>query len=458
MIFKSLKNKDMKEILNNQRTFFNEGYTQSISFRILQLKKLKRLLLNNEAILYEAIYQDFKKSKSETYITELGLIYQELKFTLKHLKKWYRPRKVKSPLITFPSRSYIIPQPYGTVLIIGSWNFPFQLIFIPLISAIAAGNTSIIKPSELAPKTASVIVELLNKHFDCGFIHAVQGGAEASEMLLKEEFDKIFFTGSFKVGKMVACHAAKHLTPVTLELGGKNPCIVFADTCLKTTVKRIIWGKFLNAGQVCTAPDYILVEESIYEQFLITLKNELLHYQKYQAVQIINDHHFNRLIHLIDYNKVYAGGQFDLRSRHIEPTILRDITYDDDIMQEEIFGPILPVLSFKDIDQALSSIKSYPPPLAFYLFSNNKKRNDWIINRIPFGGGAINDVIVQMVNPRLPFGGVGASGMGAYHGEAGFNTFTHFKSIIKKSFWFDLPIRYHSYTSLKLKIFRALYD
>lgn len=453
---------NLNEVIQKQRDWTLSGKTKNLSFRKEALKKLRELLLRYEQELFKAIHLDFKKSSFETYMTELALIHHEINLALKNLKRWSRPKKVWTDLANLPGQSFIMPSPYGSTLIIGAWNYPYQLTLVPLISAIAAGNNSILKPSELSSHTSQILAKLINSNFDPGFLYVAEGGPEVTQELLSHKFDKIFFTGSTQVGKIVAQKAAVHLTPVTLELGGKSPCIVLRDSDVKISAQRIAWGKCLNAGQTCVAPDYVLIEKPLYESFLSELKIQMgkvvgpdpLKSESY--TRIINERHFERLVKLIDPAKVYAGGSYHASENFIEPTILRDIKFSDEVMTEEIFGPILPVIPFEDLTQVIREIKSRPHPLALYVFGRDEKRISQILEETTFGGGAINDVVMHLSNPRLPFGGVGGSGMGSYHGEYGFKNFSHHKSILKRTFWFELPIKYAPYKKWKQKIIRLL--
>lgn len=453
---------DIHTVVEAQRKFAMAGQAKKILFRKQQLQKLKDILKQKEQELFQALYADIKKSQFETYLTELALIYHEIDKAIKYVAKWSNPIKIRTGLVNQPGKSFILPEPYGTTLIIGAWNYPYQLTLSPLVAAIAAGNTSIIKPSELTKNTSSVIAQIINQNFDSDYLHVVEGGVEITQELLSHRFDKLFFTGSTAVGKVVAKAAAEHLTPVTLELGGKSPCIVFSDADLKTSAQRIVWGKFLNAGQTCIAPDYLLVEDSIYHPLLAELKNQLnkiigpnpIDSESY--VRIIDQKHVQRLKKLIDPQKVYVGGQVIEAENYIEPTILKDVDFTDEIMKEEIFGPILPVIPFSELKPILQELKARPRPLALYVFGKNQQLPTQVIHEVSFGGGCINDVLMHICDSNLPFGGVGESGMGSYHGEAGFKSFSHFKSIVKKSFWFEPPIKYKPYNQLKLRIIRAL--
>lgn len=453
---------DIHTVVEAQRKFAMAGQAKKILFRKQQLQKLKDILKQREQELYQALYADMKKSQFEIYLTELALIYHEIDKAIKYVAKWSKPKKIRTGLVNQPGKSFILPEPYGTTLIIGAWNYPYQLTLSPLVAAIAAGNTSIIKPSELTKNTSSVIAQVINQNFDSDYLHVVEGGVEITQELLNHRFDKLFFTGSTAVGKIVAKAAAEHLTPVTLELGGKSPCLVFSDADLKISAQRIVWGKFLNAGQTCIAPDYLLVEDSIYHPLLAELKKQLnkiigpnpIESESY--VRIIDQKHLQRLKNLIDPQKLYVGGQVIEAENYIEPTILKDVDFTDEIMKEEIFGPILPVIPFSDLNPILQELKTRPRPLALYVFGKNQQLPTQVIHEVSFGGGCINDVLMHICDSNLPFGGVGESGMGNYHGEAGFKAFSHFKSIVKKSFWFEPPIKYKPYNQLKLRLIRAL--
>ncbi len=452
------------DVVNAQRDFYQSGQTKDIHFTLSQLTKLKQVLKANEARLYEAINADFGKSIFETYTTELGLIYHEIKLIKHHLKKWRSPKRVPTDLANWPGKSYIIPEPLGNVLVIGAWNYPYQLSFLPALTALAAGNTVILKPSEIAGHSSKVMTQIINQNFSKGYFHVVEGGVPETNSLLSHRFDKIFFTGSTRVGQLIYEAAAKHLTPVTLELGGKSPTFVLKDAPLKITAKRIVWAKFLNAGQTCVAPDYILVEKPIEKDFLKELATEIDRQFSFKEnlppnyVRIINQNNFNRLIQLVNHEKVYHGGQIISHLKVIKPTILHKVSFEDAVMKEEIFGPVLPVISFTDLDNILTQVKKLSKPLACYIYGKNKKRVDKIINNLSFGGGMVNDSVLYLTNPNLPFGGVGFSGMGAYHGKAGFDTFTHYKSVLKKPFWFEPPFKYPPYKAWKLKILKWIFE
>lgn len=450
----------MKEIVNAQREFFNTGTTKNIDFRIGQLKKLYDVLKQNETLLNEAIYADFKKSAFDNYTNELALLYHDIREAIKKVKRWSKIKRVRTNLINFPARSYVIPEPLGVSLVIGAWNYPFQLSFAPIVAALAAGNTVVLKPSELSRNTSQVMAKIVSENFKANYFTVVEGGIPETTALLEEKFDKIFFTGSVPVGKIIYQAAAKHLTPVTLELGGKSPAFITENCNLEVSVKRLIWAKFLNAGQTCIAPDYIFVHKTIKEKFLnlVKLEIESSHFsvENGNYVQIINENNTKRLVNLIDKEKVFLGGASNLAARHIEPTVLNNITFDDPVMKDEIFGPILPVIDYENIDEAIALVKSRPKPLSCYVFTNNKKIKAKLLNEISFGGGAVNDAIMHVTNSYMGFGGVGESGIGAYHGEHGFKAFTHYKSILDKPTWFEPNLKYYPHTKLKFKLIKLV--
>ncbi len=431
-----------------QKSFFHSGKTKDLSYRIKSLESLLKNVKAYEEQLMVALKTDLNKSEFDAYTTEIMIVLEELKFTLKHLKSWARPRKVKSPITHLGSTSYIYPEPYGVALIISPWNYPFQLAIAPLIGAIAAGNCAIIKPSELTPVTSQVFANLIADTFPEEYIAVVQGGIEASEGLLKEAFDYIFFTGSVPVGKVIMAAAAKNLTPVTLELGGKSPCIVHKDANLKIAAKRIAWGKFVNAGQTCVAPDYLYLHKAVKTQFLQLFKEAIIELYTNNPLEnpnftrIVSERHFQRLSSFLDNGVVFIGGNTQLEKLMIEPTVLNEITWEHPVMQDEIFGPILPVLEYETLEEVIEGIDNHPKPLALYLFTENANIQEEILNRINFGGGCINDTVYHLASPHLPFGGVGTSGIGSYHGKGSFDTFSHEKSILKQTTHFDLPFRY----------------
>jgi len=447
-----------QQIITSQRSFFDSNATKDLRFRKAQLKKLRSLLVANERRLYDAIYADFKKSEFETAATELLLIYHEIDLALGNMESWSRQKSVPTNLVNFPSRSYIIPEPLGVALVIGAWNYPYQLSLAPAVAALAAGNTVILKPSEIPANTAAVMASIINGNFPADYFHVVEGGVETSTALLECKFDKIFFTGSTPVGKIVYEAAAKHLTPVTLELGGKSPAIVMADCNMEVTVKRLAWAKFLNAGQTCIAPDYVLVEASVEKKFMDTLRKYIA--QNYtnevtdNYVQIINDKNMERLLKLLDPTKVVIGGNYDRASRYIAPTVMQQVSFSDAVMQEEIFGPVLPVIAFTDLGEAIKKVKALPKPLSCFVFSTSNKKIKQVLAELSFGGGAVNDAVMHISNSALPFGGVGNSGMGNYHGEAGFRAFSHYKSILHKSSWLETAIKYPPYKGWKQRLIR----
>ena len=455
---------DTPKIVNQQKKFFNSNSTKKVSLRIETLKKLKSVLKENEQELYTAIYTDFKKSKFETYLTELSIIYRELNDAIRNLKKWSKQKRVRTNLANLPAKSYIIPEPLGTVLVISAWNYPYQLALIPTISALAAGNTVVIKPSEIPKNTSKILAEIINSNFNSNYLTVIEGGVETTTDLLQQKWDKVFFTGSTRVGRIVYKAAAENLTPVTLELGGKSPTFVLADCNIKINAKRIVWAKFLNAGQTCIAPDYLLVEEKIKDQLLLALKKEIKNAYpnnnevQENYVQIVNEKNFNRLEQLIPADKIYYGGETNIKNRFIQPTLLHNINFEDSIMQEEIFGPILPVISFENLEDVITKIKEREKPLSLYVYSKNKNKIKKILNEISFGGGAINESIVQISNPNLPFGGVGASGIGSYNSKAGFDTFTHYKSILHKTTWLEPNIKYTPFTEIKMRILKFILE
>ena len=450
-----------KLIHQSQQDFFATDTSKGVDFRIRQLKKLLAVLKAHESELFEAIYKDFKKSSFDTYATELGLVYHEISLFIKKLKKWSKPKHVRSGLANFPAKSYIIPEPLGNTLVIGAWNYPYLLSLKPAIAAIGAGNTVILKPSEIPANTSACLAKIINTNFEATIFRVIEGGVPETTELLQLKFDKIFFTGSTPVGKIIYKAAAENLTPVTLELGGKSPCIVLKDAPLKVTAKRLVWGKFMNAGQTCVAPDYVLVDQEIEADFLKALKTEIEALYSSKKVtenftQIINDKNYQRLVQLIPSEKVYCGGTCNAQERFIAPTVLSGCSFEDAIMQDEIFGPILPVIAFNDLDSVITQVKARPKPLSCYVYSNHKKDIKKLLKSLSFGGGAVNDSVMHLSNSHLPFGGVGQSGIGSYHGKYGFDTFTHYKSILHKATWLELNLKYAPYSLKKLKIVKWL--
>jgi aldehyde dehydrogenase (NAD+) len=452
---------EIGDILSAQQQFFKSGRTKDLDFRLENLNRLKKGIIQNESAIFDALKKDLGKPPYESYLTEVGVVLDEIRLVNRRLKSWARPRRVKTPLYLWFASSRIYCEPYGKALIIAPWNYPFLLSISPLTGSIAAGNCSILKPSEYAPHTTAVISEIIKSHFDNCYAAVMEGDAEIGEALLRERFDYIFFTGSATVGKRVMSAAAEYLTPVTLELGGKSPCIVDQDVNLEPAARRIVFGKFINAGQTCIAPDYLLIHRSNKVKLMELIRKYLIRFygenprQSPDYARIINIRHFNRLRALLEKADVVIGGQSDPQDRYIAPTVVATLSWDDPIMQDEIFGPILPVLEFDDLSAVITAINSRPKPLALYVFSNLRENCQKIIDEASFGTGCINDTVLQFANPHLPFGGVGSSGMGRYHGKASFDIFSHKKSILKKSFTFDPPLRYPPYKN-KLSILKKI--
>ena len=448
------------EILQSQKTFFNSHKTKDLNFRKTQLKKLKNLIKKHENQLYEAIYKDFGKSEFETFGTEISFIYKDIDYYLKNLNSLAKPKKVKTNIVNQLGSSKIYREPLGNCLVIGAWNYPYQLTLTPVVAALAAGNTCIIKPSELPENTMKAMARLINENFDSAFLYVVEGGVEETTEILKLRFDKIFFTGSPRVGKIVYQAAAEHLTPVTLELGGKSPAFITENADLEVAARRIVWGKFINAGQTCIAPDYLYVQENIKPKFieilLFEIKKRNYHENAEHFCKIINERNFDRLEKLINKEKVIFGGETHREKRYISPTVLDHVTWEDTVMQEEIFGPILPILTYKNLDEAIEKVIEGEKPLSAYIFSNNAKEQTKILEKLSFGGGCINDTLMHISNDNLPFGGVGNSGIGNYHGKFGFETFSHQKAILKKSIHLEPELKYPPYSEGKLKILKKL--
>ncbi|HDD0823612.1 TPA: aldehyde dehydrogenase [Staphylococcus aureus] len=448
----------------DSKAFFNTQQTKDISFRKEQLKKLSKAIKSYESDILEALYTDLGKNKVEAYATEIGITLKSIKNARKELKNWTKTKNVDTPLYLFPTKSYIKKEPYGTVLIIAPFNYPFQLVFEPLIGAIAAGNTAIIKPSELTPNVARVIKRLINETFDANYIEVIEGGIEETQTLIHLPFDYVFFTGSENVGKIVYQAASENLVPVTLEMGGKSPVIVDETANIKVASERICFGKFTNAGQTCVAPDYILVHESVKDDLITALSKTLREFYGQNIQQspdygrIVNLKHYHRLTSLLNSAQINIvfGGHSDEDERYIEPTLLDHVTNDSAIMQEEIFGPILPILTYQSLDEAIAFIHQRPKPLSLYLFSEDENATQRVINELSFGGGAINDTLMHLANPKLPFGGVGASGMGRYHGKYSFDTFTHEKSYIFKSTRLESGVHLPPYKG-KFKYIKAFF-
>lgn len=450
----------MQEHIQQQRSFFQTDATKPLAFRKEQLIKLKQILQENEEAMAEAIYKDFKKSAFDCYTSELGLLYLDIKEAVKNLKKWSRPKSKWSNLINFPSKNYVIREPFGVSLVIGAWNYPFQLSFAPVIAAIAAGNTVILKPSEVPSHTSALIAKMVNENFDPRFFRVVEGGVTETTELLEQKLDKIFFTGSVPVGKIVYQAAANHLTPVTLELGGKSPAFITEKSDLNVALRRLLWGKFLNAGQTCIAPDYVMVHEKIKDTFISKTKafieEQAYSFERGNYVQIINERNMQRLEKLIDPEKVVHGGEINHEARYIAPTLVDGVSFDDPVMQEEIFGPILPVIPYKNLAEAIALVKAQPKALACYILTKERDKKEQILNALSFGGGAVNETIMHITNSNLPFGGVGDSGIGNYHGEAGFMAFSHEKSIMEKQTWFEPSFKFAPYTEKKFRLVKWL--
>lgn len=437
-------------------------YKNDIGYRKETLKKLLYNIQKSEDLIVQALYDDFKKPEFEAVLTETNYVISELKDTIKNINTWAEPKRVFPSLLNFPSTDYIYKEPYGNVLVIAPWNYPFQLALCPLIAAVAAGNRVVLKPSELTPHTSAIIAKLIEKTFHINHVEVFEGGIEVSNKLLAKRWDYIFFTGSVTVGKVIAKAAAENLTPVTLELGGKNPCIIDETANLKLAAKRIVWGKFINAGQTCIAPDYILIQKNMKVNFITFLMEEIIKaYGKKMDkspdfARIINTKNWVRLDQMIERDKVIFGGETNADKLYISPTLIEEPSLDSPVMSEEIFGPILPILVYETEDDIHNVISRYEKPLAFYVFSDDKSFAKKMITSYSFGGGCINDTVIHFSNKRLPFGGVGHSGIGAYHGQMSFDTFSHHKAIVKKANWLDLPMRYAPYKDKLASIKRVL--
>lgn len=450
---------NLDTVLDNQRDFFKSKASIDINFRKGALNKLKNLIILNEKEILDALNYDLGKSSFEGYSTEVGLILSEIAYAVSNLNKWSAVKKVRTPITNFKSQSYIYPEPFGNTLIISPWNYPFQLAFGPLIGAIAAGNTAIIKLSSTSVNTTRIIEEIINNNFDKGYLYVVTG--EEGRKAIDKKFDYIFYTGSPSVGRLIMEKASKNLTPVTLELGGKSPCIVDCEGDLKLFAKRIVWGKFLNCGQTCIAPDYILVQRKIKDELI----NNMIYYieefygkdpeNNKEYGRIVNLNHLNRLKKLIEKSNIVYGGKINSDNLYFSPTILKDVTWDEPVMKEEIFGPILPILEYESLDEVIDIVNEHEKPLALYFFSNNEKKIQRIIRNTSYGGGCINDTIMHIANSNLPFGGVGMSGIGSYHGKKSFDTFTHYKSVLRKSTKIDINLRYPPYGD-KLKFIKKV--
>lgn len=450
----------VSDIIHLQRDFFKTGKTKDVAFRIEQLKTLKQAVIEHQPAILEALKADLNKPEFEAYATEI-VVLKEIDYAIKHIKSWTSPKKAAIPIEQIPGSGRIYAEPLGVVLIIAPWNYPFQLIISPLVGAIAAGNCAILKPSEIAPHTSHVLTDIIQKHFDPAYIAVVEGGIETSQQLLAEKFDHIFFTGGTDIGKIVMEAAAKQLTPVTLELGGKSPCIVDSDINIEYTARRITWGKFINAGQTCIAPDYLLVDKTIKQDLLDSIQKCIREFYGDEPsaspdyARISNQKHFSRLVEFLNNCKIIIGGQTNEAERYIAPTVIDNVSLKAPVMQDEIFGPILPVIEYNDLTEAISIINERPKPLALYFFSKNKNRQERVCRETSSGGVCINDTIMQVGVSSLPFGGVGDSGIGSYHGKASFDTFSHYKSVLNKSLRLDPKWRYAPYEG-KLQLLKRL--
>jgi len=448
------------EIIEKQREYFAADVTKETGFRRDALTKLMQAITSREAALLAALKTDLNKSDFEGYMTEVGIVKEECRYAIKHIRKWASPRKTASPLAQFPSRSFVLSEPFGVALIMSPWNYPFQLTLSPLIGAIAAGNCAVIKPSAYTPATSQAIADLISDIYPPEYITVVQGGRVENAQLLEQQFDFIFFTGSPPVGHLVMEKASKYLTPVCLELGGKSPAIVDETANIPLAAKRIAWGKYLNAGQTCVAPDYVLVHESKKAELISEIKKSIDEFfpdgvmKNDEFVHIVNDKQFDRLLGLLEGEKAVIGGTFDRSRRIITPTVLDNIDFESKVMGEEIFGPVLPLIAYKSLDETITLLKGKPKPLALYLFTSDKAVEKKVMRSLSFGGGCVNDTIIHLATSKMGFGGVGGSGMGSYHGKWSFDTFSHFKGIVDKKTWLDLPMRYRPYKAGNYKWIR----
>jgi len=449
----------IEDIVQKQQSYFFTGVTKVVSYRMNALMKLKETIVAKEDMIVDALKKDLNKSEFESYMTEIGMVLDEIRFLMKHTPSWAKNKYCKTPLAQFAARSFVVSEPYGVVLIMSPWNYPFQLSIEPLVGAIAAGNCAILKPSAYAPHISEVIADIIAKCFPPEYITVIQGGRQENQELLEQKFNYIFFTGGVEVGKLVMEKAARHLTPVSLELGGKSPCIIDKTANLKLAAKRLAFGKYLNSGQTCVAPDYLFVHKDVKDKVVTYLKEYITAFFGAEPLEnpdypkIINEKHYQRIMGLIEGENILVGGTGKNNSQ-IAPTILDNITPQSKVMQEEIFGPILPILTFERIEEVISYVSSQPQPLAIYLFTTDRRMEKHIVNTISFGGGCINDTIIHLATSHMGFGGVGQSGMGSYHGKLSFDTFSHKKSIVKKANWIDLPMRYQPYTKGKEKLVR----
>ncbi|MCU7553229.1 aldehyde dehydrogenase family protein [Alteromonas sp. ASW11-19] len=444
------------------RATFAAGKTRDLSWRRQQLRALQALLNEHESEITEALHADLGKCRSESIVAEVGFLQADIKHTLKHLERWNKPRRVSTPMVAWPGKSYQYPEPLGTVLIIGAWNYPLQLLLAPFIAAVAAGNCAVLKPSELAAATSALVARLIPAYLDNDAVQVVEGGKDETSALLAMPWDHVFYTGGETVGKIVMAAAAKHLTPVTLELGGKSPCVVDTSTHLAVAARRIVWGKWMNAGQTCIAPDYVLVEAGLLPALVAAIKSEIIAQYGESALtnndygSIINARHLQRLQSYLAEQTLEYGGEVDVSACRMAPTLVVNPAPDSALMREEIFGPILPIVAVDTMEEAMGFINARPKPLALYLFTDDKHLEERVLANTSAGSVCINDTMMFMTNPNLPFGGVGSSGMGSYHGQAGFDTFSHLKTVMRRAFAFDVPFRYPPYTDLKLKILRKL--
>ena len=451
---------EIKTIVTRQRKYFQTGSTLPVNTRLNALRRLYAAISGSEKEIHEALKKDLGKSGFESYMCETGLVLEEISYMLKHTARFAREKRVRTPLAQFHSRSFQKPSPYGVTLIMSPWNYPFMLTLSPLVDALAAGNTAVVKPSAYSPNTSEVLRKILSQCFEPQYVAVVTGGRAENTCLLHEHFDYIFFTGSQAVGKEVMRNAAEYLTPVTLELGGKSPCIVDQTADIRLAARRVVFGKYLNCGQTCVAPDYIYCQRSVKDAFIKEVQKQIRkQYGRHPLDnpdygKIINEKHFDRILGLIDEKKVVQGGGSDRKTLRIEPTVMDNVAFSDPVMQEEIFGPVMPLLTFDSIDEVIHRVNAMPHPLALYLFTSDKKTEKKVISRCGFGGGCINDTIIHLATTEMGFGGFGESGMGAYHGKIGFDTFTHYKSIVDKKTWLDLPMRYQPYRKLHEKMVR----
>lgn len=447
---------DYTDLMEKQRAYFRSGATRSLGFRRAMLKKLQEAVREQEPLLSAALRQDMNKSPTEVYMTETGIVLEEIRFHRKHLAGWMREKTVPTPLAQFPARSFVSPEPHGVALIMSPWNYPVQLCLEPLVGAISAGCTAVVKPSAYTPATSAALAKLLGETFPREYIAVVEGGRAENAGLLEQRFDYIFFTGSPEVGRLVMERAARHLTPVTLELGGKSPVIVDETADLAVAARRIAFGKVLNAGQTCVAPDYLLIHESVKADFIKAFAAALGEFfpggDMSDLNVIVNEKHFRRVSALLESGRAVVGGGSDPARRFIEPTLLDEVSPDSPVMQEEIFGPILPMMTYNELQECIDYIAGHPRPLALYLFTRDRAVERRVLDGCSFGGGCIGDTIIHLATPHMGFGGVGASGMGSYHGKLSFDTFTHSRSIVKKAAWLDLPIRYRPYSPARDKL------